>query len=138
DAGRHFVETSRRILDQVEEVERATSGEYTTPRGKLSITAPISLGRLYVVPIIVEFRKTFPEIDVRLVLSDGVLNHMDNDIDVAVRIGHLSDSSLIAARVGLTRRIVCGSPAYFSDKGKPKKPGDLGRHDCITFENMAS
>jgi DNA-binding transcriptional LysR family regulator len=138
DAGRHFVETSKRILEQVEQVERATTGEYTTPRGKLTITAPISLGRLYVVPIIVEFRKTFPEIDVRLVLSDGVLNHLDNDIDVAVRIGHLSDSSMIAARVGITRRIVCGSPAYFAEYGLPRKPGDLSRHNCITFENIAS
>lgn len=138
DAGRHFVETSKRILEQVEEVERATIGEYTTPRGKLTLTAPISLGRLYVVPIVVEFRKAFPEIDVRLILSDGVLNHLDNDIDVAVRIGHLSDSSLIATRVGVTRRINCGSPAYFADNGRPKKPGDLVRHQCITFENMAS
>jgi DNA-binding transcriptional LysR family regulator len=138
EAGRHFVEASKRILDQVEEVERATTGEYTSPKGKLTITAPVSLGRLYVVPVVVEFRKAFPDIDVRLILSDGVLNHMDNDIDIAVRIGHLSDSSLIATRIGATRRIVCGSPAYFAAKGRPRKPNDLSRHDCITFENMAS
>jgi DNA-binding transcriptional LysR family regulator len=138
DAGRHYVETAKRILDQVEEVERATTGEYTTPKGKLTITAPVSLGRMHIVPMVVEFRRAFPEIDVRLILSDGILNHLDNDIDLAVRIGNLSDNGLVAARVGMTRRVVCGSPAYFSEKGRPKRPEDLVRHDCITFENMAS
>jgi len=138
DAGRHFVETSKRILEQVEAAERTATGEYTTPRGKLSITAPVSLGRLYVVPIVVAFRQAFPEIDVRLVLSDGLLDHLDNDLDVAIRIGHLSDSSLIAKRIGTTRLVVCGSPAYLAASGRPKKPQDLARHQCITFENMAS
>jgi DNA-binding transcriptional LysR family regulator len=138
DAGRHYVEIARSILNQVEEVERATTGEYTTPKGKLTVTAPVSLGRIHIVPIVVEFRKAFSEIDVRLILSDGVLNHLDNDIDLAVRIGNLTDSSLVATRVGMTRRIVCGSPAYFAEKGRPKKPHDLSRHDCITFENMAA
>ncbi|HWA46738.1 MAG TPA: LysR substrate-binding domain-containing protein [Dongiaceae bacterium] len=138
DAGRYYVEAARRIIEQVEEVERATTGEYTTPRGRLTITAPVSLGRIHVVPTIIEFRKAFPEIDVRLILSDGILNHLDNDIDLAVRIGNLPASSLHATRIGSTRRIVCGSPGYFAARGRPKKPSDLAMHDCITFENMSS
>lgn len=138
DAGRYYVEAAKRIVEQVDEVERATSGEYTTPKGKLTITAPVSLGRIHVVPALIEFRKAFPEIDVRLILSDGILNHMDNDIDLSVRIGNLPDSSLHATRIGSTRRIVCGSPAYFAEHGRPKKPGDLIRHSCITFENIAA
>jgi DNA-binding transcriptional LysR family regulator len=138
DAGRYYVEAAKRIIEQVEEVERATTGEYTTPRGRLTITAPVSLGRIHVVPTVIEFRKAFPEIDVRLILSDGILNHLDNDIDLAVRIGNLPASSLHATRIGSTRRIVCGSPGYFAARGRPKKPNDLTRHDCITFENMSS
>jgi DNA-binding transcriptional LysR family regulator len=87
---------------------------------------------------VIEFLKTYPDIDIRMVLADRVTNLFEEQIDVAVRIGELPDSNLIAARVGSIRRVVCGSPAYFAARGVPKRPSELGAHDCITFDGLAS
>ena len=104
------------------------------PRGDLIITAPIVFGRLHVLPVVIEFLKAYPDIDIRIALADRVVNLLEDDVDLAVRIGELPDSSLVATRVGSIRRVVCGSPAYFADRGTPKSPGELSTHDCITFE----
>src|SRR5436309_425391 len=108
DAGRSYVAACKRILEDVGEAERAASGEYSAPRGGLIITAPIVFGRLHVLPIVIEFLKTYPDIDIRMVLADRVTNLLEEQIDVAVRIGELPDSSLVATRVGLIRRVGCG------------------------------
>lgn len=138
DAGRSYVEACKRILEQVEEAERAATGEYSTPKGHIVITAPIVFGRLHVLPVVLEFLQAFPEIEVRLALADHVVDLLQDNIDLAVRIGDLPDSSLIATRLGSTRRVLCASPAYLTARGRPRDPDDLSRHDCITFENLAS
>ncbi len=138
DAGRSYVAACKRILEEVGEAERAASGEYSAPKGDLIIAAPIVFGRLHVLPIVIEFLKTYSDIDIRMVLADRVTNLFDEQVDVAVRIGELPDSSLIATRVGFIRRVVCGSPAYFAAWGTPKRPAELGAHDCITFDGRAS
>lgn len=138
DAGRSYVAACKRILEEVGEAERAASGEYSAPKGELIITAPIIFGRLYVLPIVVEFLKAFPEIDIRMALTDRVVNLIEERVDLAVRIGVLPDSSLVASRVGSVRPVVCGSPAYFAERGTPMRPTDLGAHDCITFEGLVS
>jgi DNA-binding transcriptional LysR family regulator len=136
EAGHSYIAACKRILDDVGEAERAASGEFRVPRGDLIVTAPIVFGRLHVLPIVTEFLKTFPEIDVRLLLSDRVMNLFEDPIDLAVRIGDLPDSSLVATRVGAIRRVVCASPDYFSARGIPKIPDELAAHDCITFEAL--
>ncbi len=93
-------------------------------------------GRLHVVPVVSEFLKTYPEIDIRLVLADRVVNLFEDHLDLAVRVGELPDSSLVASRVGAIRRVVCASPAYFSARGTPENPGELHTHDCISFEAL--
>jgi DNA-binding transcriptional LysR family regulator len=138
DAGRLYVAACRRILEDVEDAERAASGEYSAPKGELIITAPIVFGRLHVVPIVIEFLKAYPDIDVRLVLADRVVNLLEERVDLAVRIGELPDSSLVATRVGSIRRVVCASPVYLAARGVPMRPPDLRRHDCITFDGLAS
>lgn len=138
DAGRHYVAACRRILEDVEEAERTATGEYSAPKGELIVTAPIVFGRLHVMPIVIDFLKAYPEIDIRLVLTDRIVNLLDEPVDLAVRIGDLPDSSLIASRVGSVRLVVCGSPAYFAARGIPRRPADLGAHDCITFDGLAS
>lgn len=138
DAGQAYVAACRRILEEVAEAERTAAGEYSAPKGEVIVTAPIVFGRLHVLPVVIEFLRTFPEIDVRMVLADHVMNLLDSHIDVAVRIGALPDSSLVAIRVGAIRRVVCGSPAYFAARGRPEAPADLGRHDGIIFEGMTS
>ena len=138
DAGRSYVAACKRILDDVREAERAAAGEYSAPRGELIITAPIVFGRLHVLPVLLEFLNTYPEIDVRLTLADRVVNLQEDHVDLAVRIGELPDSSLVAMRVGSIGRVVCGSPAYFAERGTPKRPNELSKHDCITFNGLTS
>ena len=138
DAGRAYVEACKRILEDVGEAERAASGEYSAPKGDLIITAPIVFGRLHVLPIAMEFLKAYPDVDIRFVLADRLVNLLEDHVDLAVRIGELPDSSLIATRIGSVRRVVCGSPAYFAERGSPKNVGELCMHDCITFEGFSS
>lgn len=138
DAGAAYVAAAKRILDEVSEAERAASGENAAPRGDLVITAPVVFGRLHVLPVIAEFLGQWPEIDVRLVLSDRNLHLIDDRIDIAVRIGALADSALISTRVGAVRRVVCGSPAYFAAHGVPKWPEDLSTLTAVTFEPLSS
>lgn len=138
DAGRSYVAACRRILDDVGEAERAAAGEYSAPTGDLLITAPIVFGRLHVLPIVADFLMAYPEIGVRLMLADRVVNLMEEQIDIALRIGELPDSSLVATRVGAIRRVVCASPGYLAARGTPKRPHELPAHDCITFEGLMS
>ena len=138
DAGRSYIAACKRILDDIREAERAAAGEYSAPRGELIITAPIVFGRLHVLPVVLEFLKTYPEIDVHLTLADRVINLQEDHVDLAVRIGELPDSSLVAMRVGSIGRVVCGSPAYFAERGTPKGPDELRKHDCITFNGLTS
>jgi DNA-binding transcriptional LysR family regulator len=138
DAGRSYVAACKRILDDVREAERAAAGEYSAPKGELIVTAPIVFGRLHVLPVVLEFLNTYPEIDVRLTLVDRVVNLQEDHVDLAVRIGELPDSSLVAMRVGSIGRVVCGSPAYFAHRGTPKRPNELSKHDCITFNGLTS
>ena len=138
DAGRSYIAACKRILDDIREAERSAAGEYSAPRGELIITAPIVFGRLHVLPVVLEFLKTYPEIDVRLTLADRIVNLQEDHVDLAVRIGELPDSSLVAMRVGSIGRVVCGSPAYFAERGTPKGPDELRKHDCITFNGLTS
>jgi DNA-binding transcriptional LysR family regulator len=138
EAGRGYVEAARRILEQVDEAERAAAGEYAAPRGELAVSAPIAFGRLHVLPVVLDFLKAYPEVDVRLSLSDRIVHLLEDHIDVAVRIGALADSSLIATRVGAIRPVVCASPAYLAARGTPAHPRDLAQHDAITFEGLAA
>ena len=138
DAGRSYIAAAKRILADVADAERDASGEYTTPRGDLSVSAPVFLGRTHLQPVIAEFLKTFPDVDVQLGLGDRAVNLLDEHIDVALRIGALADSSLIAVRIGEFRRVVCASPAYLKSRGKPKSPKDLSAHDCISNSALLS
>lgn len=136
DAGRAFVAASRRILGQLEEAEREAAGEYNTARGELHVTAPIAFGQRHLLPIALDFLAEQPEINLRLKLADRLLNLVDEHMDVALRIGHLADSALIATRVGTVRRIICASPAYLARRGVPRRPEDLAQHDGISFQGF--
>jgi DNA-binding transcriptional LysR family regulator len=133
-AGAAYLPACKRILEQIRDAERAASGEYLSPRGDLVVTAPIVSGRLHVLPVINEFLASYPEIDVRLVLSDRNVHLIDDRVDLAVRIGALQDSSMIATRVASVRRVVCASPAFLASVGAPKVPADLSKLACITFD----
>jgi DNA-binding transcriptional LysR family regulator len=138
DAGRSYIAAAKRILADVAEAERAASGEYTTPRGDLVVSAPVAMGRLHLQPIILEFLAKFPDVDVQLGLHDRPVNFWEEQIDVALRIGDLADSSLIAVRAGEIRRVMCARPEYLKSRGTPRSPDDLSTHDCITYRAMHS
>ena len=136
EAGRSYIIACRRIVEEVAEAERAAAGEYSAPTGELVITAPVVFGRLHVLPIATEFLGAYPDIVIRLLLLDRIVNLLEDHVDLAIRIGHLPDSSLIAARVGAIRQVVCAGPHYLAERGTPQRPEDLASHDCITFEGL--
>jgi DNA-binding transcriptional LysR family regulator len=138
DAGQAYVVACRRILEDIGEAERAAAGEYSAPRGDLAMTAPIVLGRLHVLPIVTAFLNAYPDINIRVALGDRVVDLQEEHVDLAVRIGEMPDSSLVATRVGAVSRVVCGSATYFETRSMPKSPSDLRSHDCISFEGMTS
>jgi DNA-binding transcriptional LysR family regulator len=136
EAGEAFVAVARRLLDDLGDAERAASGEYRAPRGELLVTAPIMFGKLHVAPIVHAFLETYPDVTVRLVLSDHVIDLAEAHVDMAVRIGRLPDSDLIARQVGHIRWLICASDQYLARRGEPGVPEDLARHDCIAFEGL--
>lgn len=133
EAGIAYLGATRRILEAVEEAERKAAGEFGTPRGDLVLTAPILFGRLHVLPVVADFLAAYPEIDVRLVLSDRNLDLVDDHVDLAVRIGALPDSTMVATRIGSMRTVVCASPSLLVRHGVPKTPADLAKIPCVSF-----
>lgn len=134
DAGITYVTAARRILEQVEDAEREAAGEFTTPKGELVVTAPILFGRLHVLPVVADFLALFPEINIRLVLADRNVSLIDEHVDMAVRIGILPDSSMVATQVGLMRTVVCASPVLMNGRGVPQTPDDLLKLPCVTVD----
>ena len=133
DAGRAYIAAAKRILADIEETERAAAGEYATPRGDLIISAPVALGRFYLQPVVTEFLAAYPEVDIHLSLVDRSVNLVEEHVDLALRLGTLADSGLIAVRIGETSRVICASPQYLLSRGTPATPDDLATHDMISY-----
>jgi DNA-binding transcriptional LysR family regulator len=138
DAGDAYLAACRRILDEVGEAERVAGGEYSAPTGELIITAPIVFGRLHVLPVVTAFLAAYPQVGIHLTLGDRIAELAEDHIDLAIRIGQLPNSRMVAVRVGSIRRVVCASPAYLAENGMPKTPQDLETHDCVTFEGIGA
>jgi DNA-binding transcriptional LysR family regulator len=138
DAGSRYLERARRILADVEEAEDAVEGERTRPEGRLVISAPLGFGRLHVSGIVSAYLKRYPDVGVDLRLSDRMINLVEDGVDLAVRIGHLPDSTLVARHVGEMRRIVVASSGYLRARGEPKRPQEISAHDTIQFGAMTA
>jgi DNA-binding transcriptional LysR family regulator len=145
EAGSTYVAACKRILADLSEAERAASGEYSAPTGELIVTAPVGLGRLHLIPILTDFFVAYPDIDIRLILSDRLVSIgpllsverlLEEQIDVALRIGELSSSRLIARPLGSVRRVCCASPEYLAAHGTPQIPDDLAGHECVSFDEL--
>lgn len=136
-AGGRFLEDCRRILADLGEAEVSATGAHREPRGRLSITASMRFGYMYVAPLLLEFLQRYPEVSVQTLLVDRVVNLLEEGLDVAVRIGPLPDSSLTAIRVGTVRRVVCGSPAYLERFGIPQTPEALADHEIVLFSALS-
>ena len=137
EPGRHYLQSCRRIVAELEAAELRLAGEHQEPQGELAVTAPVVFGRLHVQPVVVEFLRMFPRVTARLLLVDRTVDLIEEGLDVSVRIGALPDSSLIAARVGSIRHITCASPAYLASRGRPSSPQELRNHDCISFTALS-
>jgi DNA-binding transcriptional LysR family regulator len=131
EEGQLFYNRCARIVTDISEAEAEASSKGAAVKGMLRIGAPMELGRHLIAPLITEFRREFPEVQVHLMLSDSGLDVIDEGLDVALRVGLPADSSVIARKILSAKRIVCASPAYFKKHGIPAKPSDLLQHDCI-------
>jgi DNA-binding transcriptional LysR family regulator len=138
DVGARYLERARRILADVEEAEGSAQAERTRPSGRLVVSAPIGFGRLHVSPVMSAYLTRYPEVSGELRLSDRMINLVEDGVDLAIRIGHLADSSLVARHVGEMPRIVVASNHYLKQRGEPKTPEAIASHQTIQFGAMTA
>lgn len=136
DAGAPYVLACRKVLEQVSEAERNAAGEYQSPRGELTITAPLVFGRMHLVPVMAEFMAQFVDVRLNCRFNDRNLDLQDEGIDLAIRVGALPDSRWRARRIGAVRRVICASPSYLARQGEPRRLADLDAHDCVGFHGF--
>lgn len=131
ELGQRYLDDARRIIAEVEEAEDALVGINGIPKGQLSLTAPVLLGKMFVMPVVVEYLQRYASMDVNALFLDRVVNMMEEGVDVGVRVGDLPDSSLKAVRVGQIRRVLCASPQYLAEHGIPHHPQQLQEHRIV-------
>lgn len=131
DGGIAYVAAARRILEDVENAEREAAGEFITPKGELVLTAPTMFGRLHVLPVVADFLAAYPDIQIRLVLADRNVDLVGDHVDMAVRIGKLPDSTMVATQVGVMRTVTCVSPALLAGSHPLRHPDDLVALPCV-------
>lgn len=136
EVGRRFLANARRLLAELELAEKEAVGETAIPQGGLTITAPVTFGRLILTPTISAFLDAQPRVTVSMLLLDRVANLIEEGIDLAVRIGPLPNSTLMARKVGSVRRILVASPGYVTRRGAPARPTDLRHHSLIAFTGL--
>ncbi len=137
DEGRDYLERCRRVLAEVEQADSAVTERQQRPSGRLALTAPVLFGRLHVAPLVAAYLARHPDVKAELLLLDRNVDLIEEGLDLAVRIGKLADSSLVAIACGRTQRVVCASPAYLRRAGTPKSPEDLRAHRCIGFIGLS-
>jgi DNA-binding transcriptional LysR family regulator len=136
DAGRTYLETCRRVFEELDAVESQLAGSTHGVSGEITVTAPVVFGRLHLLPVACAFLARHPEVDLKLQLLDRVVDLVEEGADIALRIGSLPDSSLVATRVGTLRLLTCASAAYLKSFGVPADPSALAGHDCIAFSSF--
>lgn len=134
EAGQQYYEEARRILEDLVNADRAVSELSGPPSGRIKVTMPVAFGRLHVAPALPAFLRQYPQIRLDLHLSDAVTNLVEDRLDIAIRLGALSLSNLLARKLAPHRRIICASPDYLGEHGTPGEPGDLARHNCLLFD----
>jgi DNA-binding transcriptional LysR family regulator len=136
DQGRLFYDRSKAILGDVENLGLALTSRQSEPSGRLRVSAPVLIGRRLLTPLIGEFLARHRSVAIDLVLIDRAVNLIEEDIHVAMRVGHLPDSDLIARKIGDIDLVVCAAPDYLDRHGAPQLPADLKQHDCLVFSDV--
>ncbi|SFI03626.1 transcriptional regulator, LysR family [Bosea sp. OK403] len=137
DEGERYLLQARRILAELDEADASLQATRAEPSGRFTVSAPLVFGRLHVGPLFSAYLSRYPAVHGELILSDRMINLIDEGVDAAVRIGHLADSSLRSRRIGETRRVVVASPDYLARSGAPGDPADIRTHRCIHFSGFA-
>jgi DNA-binding transcriptional LysR family regulator len=137
ETGQVFFATCQRVLDELKDAEERLQGEYRAPQGDLTVTAPMGFGRLHLQPVALEFLAAYPEINIRLMLVDRIVDLLEEHVDLALRIADLPDSGMIARPIGTVRMIVTASPEFLARHGTPTHPSQLMSHDCIAWGTLA-
>lgn len=138
DAGERYAQDCRRILAELGEADESVTGQHAAPRGRLSITAPVLFGAMYVTPIVTQYLSRYPEVSASCLFLDRVVNLLDEGVDVAVRIGELPDSTMQAIQVGQVRRLICAAPQYLAQYGCPQSPADLQQHSIVSHSSVTT
>ncbi len=136
EAGRSYFQRLSQILAELEETNSSVSQLQAAARGMLRVSAPMSFGLLHLAPALPDFLLRYPNVDVDMSMSDRFTDLVDEGFDLAVRIGKLHDSSLVARKLAPIRRVVCGSPDYLKARGTPASPADLKQHECLCYSNI--
>ena len=136
DAGERYVQDCKRILSEMLEADESVSGMHASPRGRLTVTAPVLFGGMYVTPIVTQYLNRYPDVTASCLFLDRVVNLLDEGVDVAVRIGELPDSTMQAIRVGQVRRVICAAPDYLAKNGIPISPDDLHSHTIVSASGV--
>lgn len=137
EAGSAYLKTCTQVIGTLEAAEKSIVGQSAELSGELFVTAPVQFGRLHVLPLVTEFLDKYPRISARVLLLDRVVDLLEEGIDVALRIGELADSTMLATRVAELHLVTCASPDYLKKRGIPKEPSALSRHDCVTFSGRS-
>jgi DNA-binding transcriptional LysR family regulator len=138
EAGAALFEASRGALERIEEAEGAVAQLQSEPRGRLRVSAPMSFGILHLGPAMADFARLNPRVTLDVRLDDRFVNLVEEGVDVAVRIGALTDSSLVARKLASTRVLDCASPAYLAERGEPEAPEDLAAHNCLLYSYLST
>ena len=134
EAGERYAAVCRHVLAELDEADLFAAGERATPHGVLTVTAPVMFGTRILRPIVGEFLKKYPAVQIRFLLLNRLTNLVDEGIDVALRIAPLQDFARLGVRVGEVRRVLCASPRYLANRAVPRTIADLAQHDCIAIE----
>ncbi|MBK1696262.1 LysR family transcriptional regulator [Rhodovibrio salinarum] len=137
EAGTAFYEHCRQLVADAEAAESAVTHLAAAPRGTLRVNAPMSFGQLHVAPALPEFLAAYPELSVEMQLSDRTVDLIEEGFDLAIRIGQLRDSSLIARRLAPLRQVLCAAPSYLAAQGRPEHPHDLKDHECLIYSYLS-
>jgi DNA-binding transcriptional LysR family regulator len=138
DVAQPYFDSCTRLLDDMRDADELVTGEHRAPKGELTITAPVGFGRKHLQPVVLEFLRDFPQIDLRLLLADRVVNLVEDHVDLALRISNLPDSSLVARPLGHIKMVVVASPSYLQSAGEPAHPLELALHQCILWASLGA
>lgn len=135
--GELYLEQCRKILADIAEAEQTLTAEQVEPAGTIRVTAPVRFGEMHVAPAVTRFLKQYPKVEIDLLLLDRVVNLVDEGIDIAVRIAHLGDSSLVARPIAQIRHVVCASPTLLAQVGEPHHPDQLSTLPCVRYTGIS-